>query len=383
METETLRTALEKTGITQYEADAYIALIEYGTATVSEIADSSDVPQSRIYDIVENLAEKGYVQTYRGENLTIEANDPATVIDTLETQADTFLDAADELEERWTDPDVQHSSLSIVSQPRTALDQARAWIDAAEFSIEMIVTLDQFESFKDELAEAYDRGVVIKLMLVKDWEPDDAQENYDAESPPGPPVERDDSSLTARFEGVATEVRYRDMPARFLLITDRKRACYTPEVALPAANRFGVIADDFSIARMLYWFFETCCWNIWETVYSERDDSLPAVYSNIRECLHHIVPHLQADHRVVLSVTGQMIDSGDSIEFTGEVTDYEYTDDFEKPYPRLESFVRQATIWVAANGETYSVGGWQSYLEDVEGFRYTVELIDTSPTSES
>lgn len=378
METEALRTALEKTGITQYEADAYIALIEYGTATVSEIAESSDVPQTRIYDIVENLAERGYVEIYRGDNITVQANDPNAVIDTLETQADTFLDAADELEQRWTKPDVQHSSLNIVSQPRTALEEAKTWIDEAEYSIEMILTLDQFESFREELAGAYDRGVVSKLMLVIDWDADDAEGRYDPESPPGTPIDRDDPALPDRFEGYATEVRSRDMPARFMLIADRKRACYTPEVALPAANRFGVIADDFSVARMLYWFFETCCWNIWDVVYSERDDQLPAVYSNIRECLHRIVPHLEADHRVVLSVTGQTIDTGESVEITGEVTDYEYTDDFEQSYPPLESFVRRATIWIESNGQTYSVGGWQAHLEDIEGFRYTVELIDTS-----
>jgi len=41
MDTDTLRSALEQIGLTQYEADAYLTLVDLGSATAVEIAGKS------------------------------------------------------------------------------------------------------------------------------------------------------------------------------------------------------------------------------------------------------------------------------------------------------------------------------------------------------
>lgn len=360
METEKLRTALENAGVTQYEADAYIALLERGTAPAVEIAEASGVPQARIYDVLRNLAEKEYVETFQQGTLKARANDPATVIEDLQSYAETITSAAEEIQERWEEPDVEDSKISVVSQPRTVYDRAREWIDDAENEIELSVTPRQFNNLHDALCAAFERGVVIKLTLTPEAGSD-------------PPV----SEFTDRFEGCVSEARYRDMPTPFLLLADRTKVCFAPEASLPTTSQYGVLVQDYSLSRVFDWFFQTAVWTNWEVLYSTRTGELPAVYTNIRECIRHVKPLFEEGHRVVLTVEGHRRDGGDPVELTGEVADVFYEEhDSSESSPPLESFVSEATITLDVDGETYEIGGWGALIEEIEAERLTVELVD-------
>ena len=381
MDTERLRTALENAGVTQYEADAYVALLEHGTATASELAEASDVPQTRIYDVVRSLADRGYAETYQEDSLQVRANDPETVIEDLESYADTFLDAAEEIDQRWSKPDVTHATISVVSQPQTVLRQAREWIESAEHEVEVSATPAQFERLRDAICAAFDRGVVVKLTLTREDDAIPPASDLDPEmGEPGgaeSDTDRPFADVREQFEGCVTEVRYRDMETQFLAVVDREHAAFAPESTLPDSSRYGVLVNDASLSRVFYWFFQTALWNTWETVFSTRTGDLPATYSNIRECLHHVTPLVRDGARVVLTVEGVDTESGQSVELTGGISNVvsaEY--DFEADAPPLASFVHQATIWLDVDDETYTIGGWGSYMEDVEGERFTVELVE-------
>ncbi len=58
-----LLTDLQKLGLTQYESQALIALTKLGTAEASRIAKVSNVPQSKIYEIMRQLERKGIITT--------------------------------------------------------------------------------------------------------------------------------------------------------------------------------------------------------------------------------------------------------------------------------------------------------------------------------
>lgn len=53
--------ALKAIGLNLYERKLWIALLSKGTATAGELADLSNVPRSRCYDVLESLADKGFV----------------------------------------------------------------------------------------------------------------------------------------------------------------------------------------------------------------------------------------------------------------------------------------------------------------------------------
>lgn len=361
METEKLRAALQSAGVTQYEADAYIAVLERGSAAATEIADASGVPQARIYDVLRNLADKGYVETYQEGTLQARANDISVVQNDLDDYAETISTAAEEIEERWTQPDVQESKISVVTQPQTVYDRARSWIEDAEREIEISATPSQFRELRASLVDAVDRGVVTKLTLTPEWSEDESSI----------------STAVDEIKGAVTEARQRDMHTPFLVVIDRNYACFAPESSLPTTSQYGVFVSDYSLSRVFYWFFQTALWDTWDVVYSDRTDTLPAVYSNIRECLQHITPAFEDGHRVVLSVSGHDVESGESVEVTGEVTNLVYADfEYGEQTPPLESLVEEARIDLDVDGERLEIGGWGAYLEDIEGERFVVELME-------
>ncbi len=53
--------ALKSIGLNLYERKIFVALLAKGVATAAEVSDIANVPRSRSYDILESLAEKGFV----------------------------------------------------------------------------------------------------------------------------------------------------------------------------------------------------------------------------------------------------------------------------------------------------------------------------------
>lgn len=54
---------LQTYGFTQYEAKAFLTVVETGTASAYQISKASGIPRARIYDILESLAGRGVVMT--------------------------------------------------------------------------------------------------------------------------------------------------------------------------------------------------------------------------------------------------------------------------------------------------------------------------------
>ncbi len=67
---------LMRLGLSEYEARAYIAAVALGEGTVKEISVESGVPRSRAYDVLESLAERGFVQLGNSNPICYRANDP-------------------------------------------------------------------------------------------------------------------------------------------------------------------------------------------------------------------------------------------------------------------------------------------------------------------
>ncbi|AKN30224.1 transcriptional regulator [Clostridium carboxidivorans P7] len=61
MEKNSLFTKLQKFGLNQYEAKAYVALLSIGTANAYSISKASGIPRSRIYDILESITNRGII----------------------------------------------------------------------------------------------------------------------------------------------------------------------------------------------------------------------------------------------------------------------------------------------------------------------------------
>jgi sugar-specific transcriptional regulator TrmB len=352
MNTAELRAALEEAGLSQYQADAYNTLLQLGAASATEIADACAVPTARIYDVLRDLESKGYIETYEQDSLHARARDPNEVLSHLRDRASLLTDAAEEIEERWQEPAVDTHKVSIVKRFDTVFDRASALISEAENEVQLAVTPEQFERLRPSLRRAFDNGAIVKLSI------------HPADD--GPPMP--DAS---EFDGVVTEVRRRNLPTPFVALIDRTNTCFAPHV--DSLNQYGVLVDDYTLTYVFHWYFLTCLWEVWDTVYSSRSASLPVDYSDIRQCVREIEPLLSDGARIRVAVDGFDTETGEPVSFVGDVVDVEYSGgDSSNGTPPLSELAGQVSLTVVVDREAYTVGGWGSVLEDVEATRITV-----------
>ena len=95
---------LKKIGLTEYEAKAYAALAGLGEATARDIHEASEVPRTRIYDILRELTDKGFVEFIEGSPTYYRAAEPDRVLDRIR----------DEFEEAIYLTDLYFSFINII-----------------------------------------------------------------------------------------------------------------------------------------------------------------------------------------------------------------------------------------------------------------------------
>ncbi|QSG08658.1 TrmB family transcriptional regulator [Halapricum desulfuricans] len=354
METSTLTTVLEDAGLSPYQADAYVTILELGSASATDIAEKSDVPDPRIYDVLRDLEKHGYIETYEQDSLHARAYSPESVLDDLRKRADRFEQAADEIEDRWEAPTMDTHTVSFVKRMDTVLDKAETKIREAENQVQVAADREQYERLRPALEAAHDNGVHIKLALC--LEDDEALPSEDA------------------LNDVATQVRYRSIPMPFIALVDRTSTCFAPHVL--SANRYGVIVEDRTHAYVFHWFFMAGLWESTEPLLEDGDDSLPRSYVNIRQCIRDIWPLLEDGATVSVTVEGIEVESGSTVSFEGEIVDVTYPSleaaGTDAPFLYLGG---QATITIETDAETVEVGGWGAVIEDYEATRIVLEEI--------
>jgi sugar-specific transcriptional regulator TrmB len=85
---------LKNYGFTEYEAKAYVALVGLGRGTAREICEISGVPQGRIYTVLNELADRGFVFIEEGTPTYYLAENPVEVFAAIK---DEYCSSIDEM----------------------------------------------------------------------------------------------------------------------------------------------------------------------------------------------------------------------------------------------------------------------------------------------
>jgi len=88
--------ALERLGLTSYEAKVLVALQKLGTATASEIARVTDVPRSQVYGTADSLEAQGLVEVQNASPTRFRAVSPDEAVGRLFDQLHQQRDLASE-----------------------------------------------------------------------------------------------------------------------------------------------------------------------------------------------------------------------------------------------------------------------------------------------
>ena len=87
--------SLQKLGLTAYEAQVYNTLNNTITSTATEISENSNVPRSKVYDVLKRLNEKGYIEIEKGRPIKYTVN-PAN--DIFRREKEKLIQELDETE---------------------------------------------------------------------------------------------------------------------------------------------------------------------------------------------------------------------------------------------------------------------------------------------
>ncbi|GAB3683617.1 hypothetical protein GCM10028857_11430 [Salinarchaeum chitinilyticum] len=163
--------ALQRLGLSKYEAEVFVALQQIDSGTASEVADLADVPRSQVYGAAEDLEDRGLVDVQhaspkRYRAVTLEEareqlrrdfeREHERAFDALESIEDRFGDTQERQEAIWT----LRGSETIDARIQTLLDDAESSItfggDASLASESLIAALIEAAEDVDVLVVSED-----------------------------------------------------------------------------------------------------------------------------------------------------------------------------------------------------------------------------------
>lgn len=177
---------LRAIGLSSYEDRAYRGLLDVGPASATAVAEATEVPRGRIYDVLESLEARGMVRTQTASrpkqyvavepeiavNRVVEAQtrELQSEIDQYEVVGNQLVDALS------SDSSVEDRFWTTAIGTGDAIELLFERIDAATETVVLVAdvgtpTLDVTEiapDALDHLASALDRGVDVSVMVSRD-----------------------------------------------------------------------------------------------------------------------------------------------------------------------------------------------------------------------
>jgi len=174
--TDRVRRSLQEFGLTDYEIRSYSSLLEIGPATASELSEASDVPYSKIYEILGSLEKKGWIESEHGRPSKYYPKPPSLAIDITKSQLENKLKTnealvLDELQPLYEKKGVrEHPDIWIVRGNFNVLARIRETIEHVQKEILAAVPAipDQVADMLVPLVKSMaERGVKVQIMTMK------------------------------------------------------------------------------------------------------------------------------------------------------------------------------------------------------------------------
>ena len=332
-----LRLTMERVGERfnhgEYEIEAYLAVLEHGQLTASEIADKTDIPQPRVYDTVRSLSDRGLVELQESRPMKIVAVDPEDAFGNIQSS---LTDLVSELEARYTAPARDTEAVTLVKSRSTILRYVEEIIESAEYELVLSLTPDLLERFRDQLAAAIDDGVSIDLLVTPaSLAPDPDEFDY-----------LEVSTIARARRGITTPV---------IAVADGEYSIYATQDALrDDRDRYGVIFNRSALGFLVSGFFGTVLWTTAETISTNgKRRPFPRRYASIRRAVKDI---RELGGEFYASVSGRDVETGETVVAEGQVADV-----------TVEDTEEVASLVIETDDGPVDVGGLVAALEDIEG----------------
>jgi sugar-specific transcriptional regulator TrmB len=117
---------LRELGLTEYETRAYLALLDRGTLTASQISEHAEVPYSKIYEVLASLEKKGWIKAERGRPSEYYPKSPSEALEAAKLRLE-------EMTKSWEQ--IILSELQPLYEKRGIREKPDIWILRGEFHI--------------------------------------------------------------------------------------------------------------------------------------------------------------------------------------------------------------------------------------------------------
>jgi len=322
----------------EYEVAAYLAVLQHGELTASEIADRTEIPQPRVYDTVRSLGEVGLVELKESRPMKVLAIDPREAFGDIQRSLDELVD---DLSARYTAPAREPEAVSLVKSRPTILRYLEDIIDAAEYELMLSLTPSLLERFESRLRRRRESGIATEMLLSP------------ASGAPDPDA--------FDYQAVATTVRgRRGITTPVVAVADGNYSMYaTRESIRGDTDRYGVIFNRSELGFLVSAFLNTVLWTTAETI--AVDDSelpFPRRYGTIRRCISDLAT---LDGEFYATIEGRDVETGDSWVVQGRVGE-----------AALGQQREVATLVVETDDGPVDVGGQVAAYEDIEAYEIRV-----------
>jgi len=355
MDDSTLRDRLTALGLSEKEVATYLAVLESGGAKASEIAADTGVSKRYVYSLAEQLADRGMVTVDDHTVPTrVRPRPPEEVIDSLASQLESVESA---LSERYSETERADTTFDVIKSRATVLGRLAETVGQAANEITLTLPYRYVDEVREELAAAVDRGVLV-LLVVTD--------------PPEEGVEPSD------VDGLASVARTTRQPTPIMLTVDQSFGLVSPldVVSRADSDQQAIAFVQPRLVPVIVGSFLGNYWQMAEELAVAEPLALPGTSTN----LNSRRPSRQAPcwrggaRPVSATVAVRPVTAADDPgELTGPVVETRQG----LVRPETNSYPIQHSLVVEVDGETVTVGGPGSFLEDYETDE--VELSTTAP----
>ncbi len=187
--------ALRTLGLTNYEARAYVCLVEKGLLNAGDISRLTEIPHSKVYEVLRRLEKRRLVEVQKGRPLIFRALEPTTALNRLERESKESLEK--EFHERKTslESDFEQRMVEVAQAQKRALDElenifeksaavelsedavwtirgadnlnaeAKDIITGAAREVRLMFPNDDFSTMEEAVKIASSRGVRVQLLI--------------------------------------------------------------------------------------------------------------------------------------------------------------------------------------------------------------------------
>jgi sugar-specific transcriptional regulator TrmB len=159
---ETIARKMTNLGFTQYEARAYVSLLQNFPATRYEISKRSGIPRSAIYDVIHRLEQFGAVNAISAKPEKYVPLPPDKFVELLEnrykSKIEEFYDSVSDMQ-----VDLESENLWNITGYTNLILKAKEMISNAQNEIYLSTWNREIQELKTELKEAVNRGVKVVL----------------------------------------------------------------------------------------------------------------------------------------------------------------------------------------------------------------------------